>query len=238
MTADVPVEGTGITNAGARWWLATAAAIVLLAAGLTQLNPRWRWSYQSTPYPAAAVHARLTAALANTVDEAQVKLDALLGGRRLNAVYIPLADEPGVPNAARQQVVGQLMLNPPAKASGNRQYVLFVIDNRTNQPVPDLFGASRSGVSAASGWDGRYQRLAAKYPWLHDLAETHSDAGWSPPGMSISVPANTHGTITFDAVAPDDALPITDPARDLTFALVFVGSNVQPYWAQRLTPSA
>jgi hypothetical protein len=45
---------------------------------------------------------------------------------------------------------------------------------------------------------------------------------------------DTAGPVTFTAVLDPESLPVTDPARQLTVALVFIGANDHIYWAAKL----
>jgi hypothetical protein len=86
------------------------------------------------------------------------------------------------------------------------------------------------------GWDGRYNKVAAKYPWLHMLADTRTPDGssFTNSGMAVIFPPDTQGPVTFTATLDETSLPITDPAQQLTVALVFIGENDQVYWAIKL----
>ncbi len=91
-------------------------------------------------------------------------------------------------------------------------------------------------TNVGQGWDGRYNEVAAKYPWLHMLAskQTPDGFGFTDSGMAVSFAPNTPGPITFTAVLDPSSLPVTDPSQQLTVALVFIGANDRIYWATRL----
>jgi hypothetical protein len=156
-----------------------------------------------------------------TPARAQAALDQLAGPGRLLA---PIGGE-----ASQQQVVGQLTFRTPPNAPEGGQYALFLIDRAQGRPVSMLFAVGPDGTNVAQGWDSRYNKVAAKYPWLHMLAASQTPAGWSDPGMAVDFAPNTPGPVTFAAV-----LDPASPAQQLTVALVFIGANDHIYWATKL----
>ena len=81
-----------------------------------------------------------------------------------------------------------------------------------------------------------YDKVAAKYPWLASLAPVPIDGGssWTDAGTAISFRADTAGPITFVAQLDALTLPVTDPTRDITVALVLVGDNGS-IWAEKIS---
>jgi hypothetical protein len=164
--------------------------------------------------------------------QAQAVADRLAGPGRLTVPAPAPIDGWGT----IQQVVGQLTFRTPANAPSDGQYALFVIERAQNQVVPHIYGSGPVGSNVSQGWDGRFNDVAAKYPWLHMLASvrTPDGSGFTDPGMAVMFPPNTTGPISFAALLPQNSLPVTDPAQQLTVALVFIGANGHVYWATKL----
>src|SRR3712207_949152 len=128
------------------------------------------------------------------------------------------------------------MFRTPPNAPRDGQYALFIIDRALGKPVPALYATGPTGTNVAQGWDGRYNDVAAKYPWLHMLASTQlpDGQGFTDLGMAVSFAPNTPGPVTFTAVLDPASLPVTDASQQLTVALVFLGADDQIYWATKL----
>jgi hypothetical protein len=133
-----------------------------------------------------------------------------------------------------QQIVGRLSFEVVGRRGDNGQLVLFVIDNRLHKPLGYIEGIGPQGTNVSQGWDGRFERLAKKYAWLHVLAsQRDASGGYSDPGSALIFAPGTPGPVTFAAVLDPDATPVTDPSQDLTFVLAYVG-DTQGAWAMRL----
>jgi hypothetical protein len=172
------------------------------------------------------VHARVSLRIVAPAD-AQAEADRLTGPGRLNVVY-PVGDSP------KQVLLGQLSLRTPPNAPADGQYVFALIDKDVHEPLPDLYAVGpRPGSNVGQGWDGRYQKIAQRYPDLSafkDLPGPNGN-GWRDPGMAVSFTPRTPGPVTFTAVLPFDALPVTDVANRFTAVLALFGPNETLYWA-------
>lgn len=201
--------------------------MLALAVGGVELRSWWR----DRP-PVAAVDVRASGRL-EVLDPAAVqqRLDRLAGVGRLGAL------SPG-DSGTDQELVGQVTVEAPPDLDRHAQLALFVIDNRRSAPLPLLFGSGTSGTPVTSGWDGRFDLVARQYPWLHALASvrTPDGNGWTDPGMSVSLERAVPTTVTLVGLPSPDALPITDPASQLTVALALVGNRDDGpvYWAKRV----
>jgi hypothetical protein len=202
--------------------IAVAVCVVIAALGVVVVILSNRGSTAS----GALRGARLTMRIVDA-SSAQADVDTLAGPGRLSVLQVD--------GRARQEaVVGQLTYDQHASRSG--QYALFVIDNDSHQVAPLMWGAGPPGSSVGQGWDGRYNSLAHNHAWLAPLAETRGPGGdWSDPGTAVSFPADTRGPITFAAYLPADALPINDPAQQLTIALAYLDADGNPSWVRQLT---
>ncbi|HEX4728750.1 MAG TPA: hypothetical protein VH298_13180 [Jatrophihabitans sp.] len=205
--------------------IATVAVLVALVVSAFALQNVLTSRHNRAPYDAVAIGASVRMEVVAPA-RAQAAVDQLAGPGRLVA---PIGGE-----ASQQQVVGQLTFRTPPNAPQGGQYALFLIDRALGQPVSMLFATGPDGTNVGQGWDGRYNKVAAKYPWLHMLAAIQTPDGWSDPGMAVSFAPNTPGPVTFAAVLDPASLPITDPAQQLTVALVFIGANDHIYWATKL----
>ena len=201
---------------------AVVAGVAILLLTVVGQHAWTSWRHRSS-YPPEAVHASASFTVLSP-RQAQAKVDELAGPGRMS-----------VPLRSRQEVVGQLTFTVPPNASPDDQYALFVIDNRLNQPVPDMWGVGPVGTSVGQGWDGRYGQVARKYSWLAGLAPVPlGDGNWTDPGTAVSFRGTTTSPVTFVAVLSPDAPPVTDPRSDLSIALVLLGHNGS-IWAQNLT---
>lgn len=210
-----------------RW---RAVALVLAVVGLGVTARVWHHWHNKPPYPASAVVASVHVEVIDPA-RAQARVDQLAGVGRLNALAVP------DPPTTAQELVGQLRVTAPHQNSSG-QYGFFIIDNRTHETVPALYAVGPPGSNVAAGWDGTYDKIAKKYPWLRMLAMVpDGNGGFAAPGMAIDVPPGITGAVTFVALDPG-ALPITDPATQLTVALVFMNGHGPIYWAKNLTATS
>jgi hypothetical protein len=208
-----------------QWRTVTAALALTAMIGAAAWG--WRDWHNKPPYPASAVAASVHVEAVDPAG-AQARVDKLAGTGRLWAIAEP------DPSTNPQELVGQLRLTPPhPNAAG--YYGFFVIDNRTHKTLPQLFGVGPPGTNVAAGWDGTYDQAAKKYTWLRMLASIRDgNGGFAPAGMALDIAPDTDGPVTFVAVDPD-APRITDPATQLTIALVYMNENGPVYWAKKLT---
>lgn len=224
------VDRTGETRRVSVRTIASVAILVVLVVAALALRNVIAARGNRAPYAAAAIGATVRMEMA-APGRAQAMVDRLAGPGRLTAPFV----EP-VEGQAVQQVVGQLMFGTPRNAPQDGQYALFIIDRAQGKPVPAVYATGPIGTDVAQGWDGRYDEVAAKYPWLHMLASIPAPdgSGFTDPGMAVNFAPNTSGPVTFTAVLDPSSLPITDPSQQLTVALVFIGANDHIYWATKL----
>jgi hypothetical protein len=103
----------------------------------------------------------------------QAVADRLAGPGRL---IVPVV-EPADGSATPQQLVGQLTFRTPPNAPKDGRYALFIIDRSQGLPVSAAYATGPVGTRVVQGWDGRYNKVAAKYPWLHMLASVPTPDG-------------------------------------------------------------
>jgi hypothetical protein len=211
--------------------IATVAILAVLVVSALALQNLVASRNDRAPYAAAAVRASVQMEMV-APGRAQAVVDQLAGRGRLSAPVV----EPVKGEATQQQVVGQLTFRTPPNAPKEGQYALFIIDRALGEPVPAVYATGAIGTNVAQGWDGRYNEVAAKYPWLHMLASvrTPDGSGFTEPGMAVSFAPNTPGPVTFTALLDRESRPVTDPSQQLTVALVFIGANGHIYWATKL----
>lgn len=216
------------TRRGAVRMIAILAVLVVSVLALQSVIAS---RHNRAPYSADAVHASVRMEMV-APGRAQAVADQLAGPGRLSVPVV----EPVKGEKTPQQVVGQLMFRTPPNAPRDGHYALFIIDRALGKPVSALYATGPIGTDVAQGWDGRYNEVAAKYPWLHMLASTQlpDGLGFTDRGMAVSFAANTPGPVTFTAVLDRLSLPVTDPSQQLTVALVFLGADDQIYWATKL----
>jgi hypothetical protein len=211
--------------------VATAAILAALVVSALALYNVVESRHNRAPYAAAAVAASVRMEMV-APRQAQAVVDRLAGPGRLTAPFV----EPVEGGATPQQVVGQLTFRTPANAPKDGQYALFVIDRAQSESVSSLYATGPAGTNVSQGWDGKYNDVAAKYPWLRMLADTRTPDGssFTNSGMAAVFAPNTPGPVTFIATLDAESLPVTDPAQQLTVALVFIGADGQIYWATKL----
>jgi hypothetical protein len=227
MNSSPQVIGWPVAGRSGRFHWRTATAALALTAAVATALWGWRDWHDRSPYPASAVSASVHIEAVDAA-EAQARVDKLAGSGRLFAIAEP------DPSSHPQELVGQLRLTPPHPSAAG-YYGFFVIDNRTHKVLPQLFGAGPPGTNVAAGWDGTYDKAAKKYPWLRMLASIpDGNGGFAPAGMALDIAPGTDGPVTF--VAADPGAPrITDPATQLTIALVYMNENGPIYWAKKIS---
>jgi hypothetical protein len=211
--------------------IATLAILAMLVVSGLALRSVIASRSHRAPYAAAAIQAGVRMEMV-APGRAQAAVDHLAGPGRLTAPFV----EPVEGQPTPQQVVGQLTFRTPHNAPKGGQYALFVIDRAGNKPVTAVYATGPVGTNVAQGWDGRYDEVATKVPWLHMLASTPAadGSGFTNPAMAVSFAPDTAGPVTFIATLDEESLPITDPSQQLTVALVFIGANGHIYWATKL----
>lgn len=197
---------------------ATVAVLALIVAGVVVLRPT------PTPFPLARMHARASFTVTDAA-HAPAVADRLTGRHRLTTFVF-----------RRPQIVGQLRFRTVGKKGDGGELTLFVIDNRIHKPLATMAGVGPGGADVAAGWDGDYEKLAAKYSWLHPLAAIPVDDGYEDPGSSLSFGPALRGPVSFAAALDPGTLPLTRPTRDLGFVLAYVGRD--GVWAERIPASS
>ncbi len=222
---------TGETRRATGRLIASVAILAVLVVSALAVQSVVASRSHRAPYAAAAVQASVRMEMA-APGQAQAVADRLAGPGRL---IVPVV-EPADGSATPQQLVGQLTFRTPPNAPKDGQYALFIIDRAQGRSVSAAYATGPVGTRVGQGWDGRYNKVAAKYPWLHMLADTPTPdgSGFTNSGMAVSFAPDTPGPVTFTAILDETSLPVTDPAQQLTVALVFIGANDQVYWATRL----
>jgi hypothetical protein len=229
--ADRPVGRTDETPRRSGKTMATVAILAVLVVSALAFYGVTTARSRRAPYSAADVQASVRIQMV-APGQAQAVADRLAGPGRLTVPFV----EPTDGSATPQQLVGQLTFRTPPNAPRDGQYALFIIERARNRPVSAAYGTGPVGTNVAQGWDGRFNKVAAKYPWLHMLASVQlpDGSGFTDPGMAVIFAPNTRGPVTFTAVLDELSLPVTDPSQQLTVALVFLGANDQIYWATKL----
>jgi hypothetical protein len=208
---------------GRRLSLAAAALVIFVVALVVVVQGAVT---SGPPFAVQAMHPRVTLVVTDE-SHAQGVVDRMVGPGRLSTFTGRLF-------RARSQLVGQVDFRTLGRPSDSGELALFVIDNRTHTPLQTIEAIGPAGSNVGQGWDGRFQRLADKYDWLKPLAAVRdSSGGFTDPGMAVVFRPATKGPITFAAVVGADALPLADPAKDLTFVLAYVGDS-HGAWATRV----
>jgi hypothetical protein len=109
-----------------------------------------------------------------------------------------------------------------------------IIDNRTHQPLTQVWPASTDHGTLSAGWDYGMNNIGKHYSWLSPLVDEQVDGGYQDSGQDVGWASGPAESFAFYGLLSSDALPVTDPARDLTIALVFLGPNRQAWGADRL----
>jgi hypothetical protein len=218
------------TNQKRRAVVSVITALAVLLACALAFNRFTEARANRAPYDAAAVGAAVRMEMA-APGRAQAMADRLAGPGRLIAPQVEPVD-----GQLPQQVVGQLTFRTPPDAPHDGQYALFVIDRAQNKVVPSVVAIDPAGTQVGQSWDGRFDKVGAKYPWLRMLASIRlpDGSGFTAPGSAVSFPPHTPEPITFVATLDAVSLPITDPSQQLTVALAFIGGNDRVYWATKL----
>jgi hypothetical protein len=230
-TDDRKTGSTAEARPGTVRMIATVAVLAVLVASVFALHGIIVARHNRAPYSAAAVRASVMMEMV-APGQAQAAVDQLAGPGRLRAPAV----QSGEGHPTQQLLVGQLTFRTPQNAPKRGQYALFIIDRALNEPVSEVSATGPVGTQVAQGWDGRYDKVAAKYPWLQMLASTRAPdgSGFTSPGTAVDFAPDTPGPVTFTAALDPASQPVTDPAQQLTVALVFIGANDHIYWATKL----
>jgi hypothetical protein len=192
MSSETAVHIPSPAPPGPRWSkrLLLVPSTVLVLIALTVGYHVWP---VSPPYPSSALHLKLRLLELVPADQAQTRVDALVGPGHLQ-----------VPVGPASLLVGQVSYDVPAGADSSTLWSFFLL-GPDGSPVRSVFGATPSG-DVSAGWDGSYGDVAAQVPALHGLAPVADGSGGvTDPGSSLSALAPTAGPLTFVAIPPDDA---------------------------------
>lgn len=192
-------------------WLVAIPVIVLAALGGVF---GYRWIHNRPPYGPSAIHAVATIQL---TDGSHVLADVT----RLGATGI----QPWYGTDGDQLFVGQVNYRIPSNAQGAGRYAIVVIDKAGNQVSPLIWGAGANSGQVIQGWESTLSDAAKRWDWLAPM-------GARPNPTVVFAPTDTVGPITFQGAFHQDAGTITQ--SDLMVALVFMGTEGQIYWAERL----
>ena len=189
------------------------------------------FSDDSPPYPAAALHARSTHLQAIKPNRAAANVSAAYA-----ALGPSSADRAEFPDDW-SYVVGELDFDVPKKAPPTGEYQLIPLDRTLgDRPPVRMSGDLAQGGAVALGWDGWNARLAKRYSWMHGVKPIENgDGSMSEDWLALSWRPNSAGPLRFAVWRPPGSLALSDPAKDLTFALVFRGAHDELYWAEKVT---
>jgi hypothetical protein len=178
----------------------------------------------SAPFSLRAMQAHAEVTVTNAKDAS--RLLSTFTGRPTDAAYLRPISQP-------RHLVFRVQFRPGGRTKDGGQLALFVIDNRLRKPLDHVFAFGAVGDDFSQGWDSRYQRLVDKYDWLASLAEVPDDHGGYTDPMAIGWKPGTSGPVMIDAVLDHDALPVTDPGKDVSVVLAYLGDS-RGAWAVRV----
>ncbi|TYB36942.1 hypothetical protein FXF50_16845 [Micromonospora sp. AP08] len=193
----------------------------------------WRWWHNHPPYgpEALAIKSSLTFV---SQEEAQAAL----------------GENAPASNGRDQLVLGRISWRTPPKPLDGGYFAIFLIDKRVNRKVGS-FIASSPRQSASSprqeaisvGNAGVENKIPERYPWLQGAGDVKEGNTWWSYGSRLAVFDGDASPLTFVARFPYLEGPQREAVRaatapvaisDLLLALVYMGSDGQVYWAQRL----
>ena len=203
--------------------LVVVGLIVALVVGFTWASHQRRDDEWSHGGDKVKVGARIEVTDAAGFGDA---LDAA-GGTRNGAIV-----------GVQQGFVVNVTWTGPREAGGYYQFVL--LDDRVAPARPVRPGSgSAGGERVTLGWDGRYEVLHQRYPWLAATAARQLPDGSSTDSTeALGVPAKDRGSATLAFYDLEDANPVTDPAHDLELAMFLVDSGGEVRWARKIPLAA
>jgi hypothetical protein len=200
--------------------LLLVVAVVVWGTQLVERTIRAR-----PPFQPEALHLHLTSTV-HTGYAQELLRKIGVSEEQLNA---PLPRTPG-----EQFLVGQLNFTLPVETAEQGTLSVFVIDNRSHQLAQGVWGYSPGATCVTTGW-GAAESSVIEHSWVGPAAGARTEAAASHlESDTMEIPAPTNGPLTFIAMFRPGMLPFTDPARDLTVAVGFVGKDDQLFWTQRL----
>ena len=149
--------------------------------------------------------------------------------------------ERSAPNSADERpaqpvIVGQLTFRTPRNAPSSGQYALFVIDKCEPQASPGHLGDRAPAHEHRPRMGRPLRQGGAKYPGDRGLASIRTGSANTDPGMAVDFAPNMPSPITFAAEVDPQSPSITDPARQLTVALVSTAAPMTRSTGPRSSP--
>ncbi|MGN9774663.1 hypothetical protein ACTMS0_02595 [Micromonospora sp. H33] len=207
-------------------WRKTGPVVAVILAVVAVVG--WRWWHNHPPYgpETLAIKSSLTFV---SHEEAQAAL-----GENVPAP---------VSNGRDQLVLGQVSWQTPPKPLDGGYFAIFLIDKRTNRKAGSFSASSPRPDAISAGSAGVENKIPERYPWLKGAGDIKVGDTWWTHGSRLAVFDGDASPLTF--VAPfrylegaqrEAARGATAPVAisDLLLALVYMGSDGQVYWAQRL----
>ena len=217
-----------------RYAVPVAACLAILAVfawGLVGLNRGFR---EGPPPPVtltspdgaavAGLHANV-----KIVPDSEVSALLQTKGVAYGQVFAPI---PG-----GTSVVIRLDWTKMPSAPARSTYAVVVMDESTTPAVPASVLWVFPTYKAQMGWDGRYNPIAARYPWLAPTADVCDSNGCTNPTTAQFIDPRDSGPIWIVARFPEvraggnqKAGPVPDPL----IGVIYTDADVNLIWAKRL----
>uniref|UniRef100_UPI0019084FCC hypothetical protein n=1 Tax=Micromonospora coerulea TaxID=47856 RepID=UPI0019084FCC len=148
-----------------------------------------------------------------------------------------------VSNGRDQLVLGRVSWRTPPKPLDGGYFAIFLIEKRTNRKAGSFSASSPRQEAIGAGSAGVENKIPERYPWLKGAGDVKEGNTWWSYGSRLAVSDGDASPLTFVAPFPYLEGPQRAAARaatapvamsDLLLALVYMGSDGQVYWAQRL----
>jgi hypothetical protein len=207
---------------------------LITAALLAMLPATWiyRWWHNQAPFGPEALAATATLELADSPDG----MDEL---SQLRVPNVPVV----YANPGDQLVVGKVSWRRPPRSLAGGWFQILLIDKSSHLKPAMMSAGGPQPDRVTIGSDGVLNKVEHSYPWLRGAGWTWTDnQTFMSAGNSVSVFTEA-SPVGFVALFPAaDKAPGQRPVyatapvsrSDLLLALVYIGSDRQVYWAQRL----
>lgn len=188
----------------------------------------WRWWHNHPPYGPEALGIKSSLTFVSH-EEAQAAL-----GENVPAPVV---------NGRDQLVLGRVSWQTPPRPLDGGYFAIFLIDKRTNVKAGSFSVSSPRQEAISAGGAGVENKIAERHPWLQGAGDVKVGDTWWSYGSRLAVSDGDASPLTFVAPLPylegaqrEAAGVATAPVAlsDLLLALVYLGSDGQVYWAQRL----